>query len=157
MLKHFPRLLLVGAALLATRMVFAGTPEPRDRPYPGTVTLSVEATDLVHRIYTVHERIPVKAGELTLLFPKWLPGHHSPEGPIESLTGLHVSASGQEIEWLRDPLDVYAFHLKVPSGIEQLEVAFIYAAPFGSGRTDHPAGHVRVALERGRAVSGGIL
>ena len=76
--KHFPRLLLLGAALLATRVVFAGTPEPRDRPYPGTVTLSVEATDLVHRIYTVRERIPVKAGELTLLFPKWLPGHHGP-------------------------------------------------------------------------------
>ena len=133
MLTHFPRLLLVGAALLATRVVFAGTPEPLDRPYPGTLTLSVEATDLVHRIYTVHERIPVKAGDLTLLFPKWLPGHHSPGGPIESLTGLHVSASGHEIAWLRDPLDVYAFHLKVPSAIGQLEVAFIFAASFGSG------------------------
>ncbi len=132
MLTHFFRPLIVGAALIATRVVFAGTPEPLDRPYPGTVALSVEATDLVHRIYTVHERIPVKAGDLTLLFPKWLPGHHSPEGPIESLTGLHVSASGHEIAWLRDPLDVYAFHLKVPSGIGQLEVAFIYAAPFGS-------------------------
>jgi predicted metalloprotease with PDZ domain len=133
MLTHFPRLLIVGAALIATRVAFAGTPEPRDLPYPGTVTLSVEATDLVHRIYTVHERIPVKAGDLTLLFPKWLPGHHSPEGPIESLTGLHVSANGQEIEWLRDPLDVYAFRFKVPSGIGQLEVAFIFAASFGSG------------------------
>jgi predicted metalloprotease with PDZ domain len=133
MLTHFFRLLIVGAALLATRVVFAGTPEPLDRPYPGTVALSVEATDLVHRIYTVHERIPVKAGELTLLFPKWLPGHHSPGGPIESLTGLRVSASGHEIEWLRDPLDVYAFHLRVPSGVEELEVAFAFAAPFGSG------------------------
>jgi predicted metalloprotease with PDZ domain len=133
MLTHFSRLLIVGAALLATRVVFAGTPEPLDRPYPGTVTLSVEATDLVHRIYTVHERIPVKAGELTLWFPKWLPGHHSPGGPIESLTGLHLSASGHEIEWLRDPLDVYAFHLRVPSGVEELEVAFAFAAPFGSG------------------------
>ena len=133
MLTHFPRLLVIGAALIATRVAFAGTPEPRDLPYPGTVTLSVEATDLVHRIYTVHEHIPVKAGELTLLFPKWIPGHHSPEGQIQSLTGLHVSANGHDIEWLRDPLDVYAFHLKVPSGIGQLEVAFIYAAPFGSG------------------------
>jgi predicted metalloprotease with PDZ domain len=132
MLTHFSRLLIVGAALIATRVVFAGTPEPRDLPYPGTVTLSVEATDLVHRIYTVHERIPVKAGELTLLFPKWLPGHHSPGGPIESLTGLHVSATGHEIGWLRDPVDVYAFHLRVPSGIEELEVVFAYAAPFGS-------------------------
>ena len=133
MLTHFPRLLIAGAALIATRAVFAGIPEPRDLPYPGTVTLSVEATDLVHRIYTVHERIPVKAGDLTLLFPKWLPGHHSPEGPLESLTGLHVSANGREIEWLRDPLDVYAFHVKIPSGIGQLEVAFIFAASFGSG------------------------
>jgi len=133
MLTHFPRLLIVGAALLSVRLVLAGTPEPRDRPYPGTLTLSVEATDLAHRIYAVHERIPVRAGELTLLFPKWLPGHHGPEGPIESLTGLHVSASGQEIQWLRDPVDVYAFHLKVPSGVEQLDVAFVFAAAFGSG------------------------
>ena len=122
----------MGAALIATRVGIAGTPAPLDRPYPGTVTLSVEATDLVHRIYTVHERIPVKAGDLTLLFPKWLPGHHSPEGPIESLTGLLVSASGHEIAWLRDPLDVYAFHLRIPSGIGLLEVAFVFAAPFGS-------------------------
>jgi predicted metalloprotease with PDZ domain len=133
MLTHFRKFLVVGTALFAARVVFAGTPEPRDLPYPGTLTLSVEATDLAHRIYTVHERVPVKAGELTLLFPKWLPGYHSPTGPIESLTGLHVFASGSEIEWLRDPLDVYAFHLKVPSGVERLEVGFIFAAPFGSG------------------------
>ncbi len=134
MLTNFPRLLVVGAVLFAARMVFAGTPEPRDRPYPGTLILGVEATDLAHRTYTVHERIPVKAGELTLLFPKWLPGHHSPQGPIESLTGLHISAGGHEIAWLRDPVDIYAFHLKVPSGVEQLEVAFIFAAPFGAGK-----------------------
>ena len=36
------------------------------------------------------------------------------------MTGLHLSASGHEIEWLRDPLDVYAFHLRVPSGVEEL-------------------------------------
>ena len=70
MFTHFFRPLIVGAALIATRVVFAGTPEPLDRPYPGTVTLSVEATDLVHRIYTVHERIPRQSGRADSIVPE---------------------------------------------------------------------------------------
>jgi predicted metalloprotease with PDZ domain len=132
-LLGFPGRLVVGAAFIVTQIAFATTPEPRDRPYPDTLTLSVEATDLAHRIYTVHERIPVRAGKLTLLFPKWLPGHHGPEGPVESLSGLHFSVGGQEITWLRDPLDIYVFHLEVPAGVRELDASFIFTAPFGAG------------------------
>ena len=52
----------------------AVTPPPVDVDYPGTIRLSVDATDIAHRIMRVHEEIPVAPGPLTLLFPQWLPG-----------------------------------------------------------------------------------
>src|SRR5947209_1791232 len=55
---------------------------PRDRPFPGRINLSVDITDVQRRIVNVHETIPVSSGDITLLYPKWIPGNHSPTGPI---------------------------------------------------------------------------
>lgn len=52
-------------------------PSPRDEPYPGTIALSVDLTNVNDRVFSVHETIPVTPGELTLLYPQWLPGTHS--------------------------------------------------------------------------------
>ena len=53
-------------------------PAPRDVAYPGTIQLTVDASDVTRGIFRVHERVPVAAaGDLVLLYPKWLPGHHS--------------------------------------------------------------------------------
>jgi predicted metalloprotease with PDZ domain len=98
-------------------------------PYPGTITLDIDATDLSHRIFRTREHIPVQPGPLTLLYPRWLPGNHSPTGPIDKLAGLIVTGNGQRIEWTRDPLDVYAFNLVVPAGVSTLDVAFDYLTP----------------------------
>ena len=58
-------------------------PAARDVAYPGTIKLSVEATDLARGIIKVRETIPVAGpGPLVLLAPKWLPGNHAPRGPI---------------------------------------------------------------------------
>jgi hypothetical protein len=93
-------------------------PAPVDTPYPGTLSLSVDVTDLPHAIYNVHESIPVAGpGPLILLYPKWLPGNHSPTGPIDKLAGLKVFAGGKRLEWTRDPVDVYAFHVDAPAGV----------------------------------------
>ena len=35
-------------------------PAPQDTPYPGTIALNVDATDLSHHIFRAHETIPVK-------------------------------------------------------------------------------------------------
>lgn len=43
-----------------------------DVPYPGTITLSVDATNVNDRIFTVHETIPVKGKQVTLLYPEWI-------------------------------------------------------------------------------------
>lgn len=113
---------------------------PVDAPYPGTITLEVDATDLSHRVFQVRERIPVQSGPLTLLFPKWLPGNHADYGRVEKVAGLIITGNGQRIEWKRDPLDVYAFKLDVPAGVATLEVEFQFLSP-----TDPTQGRIVMA------------
>ena len=102
---------------------------PVDLPYPGTITLIADLTDNVHRVVAVHETIPVKTGDMTLLYPQWIPGDHSPTGPISKLGGLTVTAAGKPLTWLRDPVDMFAFHISVPSGVQSIEVEFQYLSP----------------------------
>jgi len=104
-------------------------PAARDIAYPGTIRLSVEAIDLARGIMKVRETIPVAGpGPLVLLAPKWLPGNHAPRGPIEKLANLEITANGQKLAWLRDPVDVYAFHVDVPAGAKEVEVRFLHLA-----------------------------
>ncbi len=100
-------------------------PAPQDVPYPGTVKLAVDATDLVHGIFRVHETIPVAhAGDVILLYPQWLPGNHSPSGTIDKLAGLTIHAGGAVLAWTRDPVNVFAFHIPVPNGAKSIDVDF---------------------------------
>jgi predicted metalloprotease with PDZ domain len=103
----------------------ASIPEPQDIPYPGEVRIRVDATDVNHRIFKVHESLPVKAGSrLTLLFPQWTTGDHTPNGPLDKLAGLVVKAGDKRIPWERDPVQVYAFHIAVPAGTTQLDLEY---------------------------------
>ena len=100
-------------------------PAAQDIPYPGTLKLDVDATDTERGIFRVRETIPVaKSGPMALLFPKWLPGAHSPRGEIEKLAGLVIRAGGRIVPWTRDPVDVFAFHIDVPAGARTLEAEF---------------------------------
>ena len=65
---------------------------PQDVAYPaGAITLDIDATDTGHHIFRVHEEVPVAGGQsVTLLYPRWLPGSHSPGGPIFQMAGLEV-------------------------------------------------------------------
>jgi predicted metalloprotease with PDZ domain len=116
-------------AVLAALPATATVPAPADTPYPGTITLAVDASDIEQRIFRVHEEIPVTPGPLTLLYPEWLPGNHSPSGPIRRLAGLLLHAGGKRIEWTRDPVDVFAFHLEVPAGANRLDADFQFVSP----------------------------
>ncbi|MEO5560060.1 MAG: peptidase M61 [Dokdonella sp.] len=107
----------------------AAVPRPADVPYAGTIRLSVDATDTDRRIFRVHEEMPVAAGPLTLLYPQWLPGNHAPRGPIDKLAGLVIKGNGQVIQWKRDPVEVYAFHVDVPAGIANLSIDFDFLSP----------------------------
>ena len=97
---------------------------PRDAHYPGTITLAVDATDITRHIFRVKEQIPVSGGDMTLLYPKWLPGNHSPTGRVDAVAGLIITANGKRVEWVRDPVDVFAFHVDVPAGAKTLDVEF---------------------------------
>src|ERR1700691_120017 len=84
---------------------------PKDVPYLGPIRLVVDATDLERRIFQVQETVPVRGGEsMTLLYPQWLPGNHSPTGRVDKLAGLMIHANGSVVPWVRDPVDMFAFH-----------------------------------------------
>jgi predicted metalloprotease with PDZ domain len=94
---------------------------------PAPITLTVDASEIDKRRIEARLVIPVKPGPLTLLYPKWLPGTHGPGGPIGRLGGLKLSAAGKPVAWQRDPLEMFAFHCRVPDGATVLEVELAYA------------------------------
>jgi predicted metalloprotease with PDZ domain len=114
----------------------SGIAAPTDTPYPGTIRLAVDATDVARHIFRIKEMIPVQSGALTLLYPKWVPGNHSPTGRIDLLAGLSIKGNGVALEWVRDTVDVYAFHLDVPVGVTSidLEFQFLSATEGNQGR-----------------------
>ena len=99
----------------------------------GTISLTVDATKTPQKFIPCTETIPVKPGPLTLYYPKWIPGEHSPSGPIADLTGLKFSAGGKTIPWRRDLTDVFTFHLDIPVGVDRLDASFDYLEPSGGG------------------------
>ncbi|HET7591644.1 MAG TPA: M61 family peptidase [Rhodanobacteraceae bacterium] len=102
---------------------------------PGPVALDVSLPDPGQKILYVHETMPVQPGSLTLYYPKWIPGDHSPDGPINDIMGLEFSANGKRIAWQRDELDRFTFHLTVPQGVHQLDISFQF--PSRDRVTDH--------------------
>ncbi len=102
-------------------------PAARDVPYPGTIQLNVDATDIERAIFTVRETIPVaQAGRLTLMLPKWLPGHHGPDGEPDKVAGIEFRANGQALTWMRDPIEGTAYHVDVPPGATSVEARFSF-------------------------------
>jgi predicted metalloprotease with PDZ domain len=88
-----------------------------------SIRLHVDLRDAPRNIYHARLDIPVHAGEMALVFPKWIPGNHRPSGPIGGLTGIRMEAAGQVVPWRRDPVEMYEFHVTVPGGVTTLEVS----------------------------------
>lgn len=89
-----------------------------------SIKLNVDATQAARNILHTKFTIPVRPGPLTLFYPKWIPGEHSPTGPINDLVGLKLSAGGKPVAWRRDDVEMFAFHCEVPPGADELEVSF---------------------------------
>ena len=105
--------------LLLASALFAQAPIP----------LRVDATDAARRVFHVRLTMPAKPGPMTLLYPEWIPGDHSPDGPLVQMVGLVIHAGGQVVPWKRDSVNMFAFHVEVPSGAGALDIAFDFLAP----------------------------
>jgi predicted metalloprotease with PDZ domain len=92
------------------------------------ITLSVDLSDAPRKILHAMEVMPVTAGPLTVVYPKWIPGEHGPTGPIENMTGFFITANGQPVKWERDKVDMFAYHLTVPQGVTKLEMKIDFLA-----------------------------
>src|SRR5580693_3817698 len=102
---------------------------------PPTITIFVDATSAPRKIFHAKLKIPASAGDLTLYYPKWIPGEHAPDGPLVDLAGLKFSAGGKTLKWRRDLLDGYTIHVDVPAGTNEVnaELDFLSPATFEGG------------------------
>lgn len=104
---------------------------PVDKPYVGPIDLDVNLTNLTDRVIHVRENIPVERGarELVLLYPQWIPGNHSPTGPISRVAGVLTAVDGKRVQWVRDTVNVYAFHVPLSAGAKAVSLEFDYLSP----------------------------
>lgn len=115
------RLAPLGAGLAVGALLAALVPAARASATE-PVHIAVDAREAARGVLKAHLRMPVAPGPLTLLYPKWIPGRHSPAGPITSLAGPRLQAGGRPLAWRRDAVDPYVFRLEVPAGVTELDV-----------------------------------
>ena len=114
---------------------------------PSTIVLEVDATTISRKILSARESFPVAsplAHTIDLVYPKWIPGNHAPTGPIADLVNLRFTADGKSVAWVRDPVDMFRFHIPVPAGTNLLVAdyslvgAYVAGNDFGPGNTSTP-------------------
>ena len=110
------------------------------------VKLAVDLRDASRRIYHSRMEFSVQPGPLTLVYPKWIPGEHAPNGPITDVTGVHFRANGQEISWRRDDVDLFAFHCDVPAGVSLLEATLDLLLPKEERNGGTPSSSAQLAV-----------
>jgi predicted metalloprotease with PDZ domain len=109
------RLALVFLILLTLAAAVAGQSQ---------ITLDVDAAEAYRNIIHVKETINVQAGNVDLFYPKWIPGEHAPTGTINDMVNFVVTANGKPLGWRRDDIEMFAFHITVPSGTNVIHVSF---------------------------------
>lgn len=103
------------------------------------IGLQVDLRDAPRNLYHARLQVPVHAGQVDLVFPKWIPGNHRPSGPIGGLTGLRMEAAGQPVAWNRDSIEMYEFHVTVPQGAQTLDISLDAITTLDSAGGSGPA------------------
>ncbi len=93
------------------------------------VTILVDATSATRKIFHASMKIPAAAGDLTLYYPKWIPGEHAPDGPVDDMAGLFFKANGQTLKWRRALDDGFTIHVQVPAGVIEIEAELDFLSP----------------------------
>ena len=115
-------LLLAVIAAILPSCLFA------DERHP--IGLYVDASDSARKLFHSELAIPVQPGPLTLVYPRWgIPTYEFPDAALNNIVRLKMSGNGQTIEWKRDLVDKFAFHLVVPADVKTLNVAMDVVAP----------------------------
>jgi predicted metalloprotease with PDZ domain len=94
-----------------------------------TVKISVDASEAPRKIFHAKLTIPAQPGTLTLYYPKWIPGEHAPDGPIDDLTGLKFLGNGQILKWRRDLTDNFTINVEVPAGVNEVNASLDFVSP----------------------------
>ena len=108
--------------LWSTCFVLAQTKAPSMR-------ISVDASEAPRKIFHAQLTIPASPGTLTLYYPKWIPGEHAPDGPVDDLTGLKFTGNGQILRWRRDLTDNFTINVDVPAGVNEVNASLDYVSP----------------------------
>lgn len=95
------------------------------------IRITADLTQAPRKWIHAESSIPVSPGPLTLLYPKWIPGEHMPDGPIDNDAGLIITGNGQPIRWTRDDVNMFAIHLTIPDGVSEIDLKndFLATAP----------------------------
>ena len=93
------------------------------------VTISVDATSAPRKVFHASLKIPATSGDLTLYYPKWIPGEHAPDGPVTDVAGLFFKSNGQTLKWRRDLLDGFTVHVDVPQGVTEVDADLDFLSP----------------------------
>lgn len=148
--RDFCRRLGIVALTAVSLLVLTGRIAAQTPPAPGTspaaagsrapIRIYADLSEAPRRIFHARLLFPVSPGPLTLEYPQWIPGEHGPTGPIQDLVGLKFSAAGKPLEWHRDDVDMYAFHVTIPDGVTELSVSLDYVTPAeGLGYSSGPS------------------
>jgi predicted metalloprotease with PDZ domain len=95
------------------------------------IRIELDASQAESGLLHSHMTIPATAGTLTLAYPKWIPGEHAPGGPLSQVIRLSFSANGKPLTWTRDDLDIFVFHVEVPSDVTQIQADLDFACVLG--------------------------
>jgi predicted metalloprotease with PDZ domain len=113
-IAHCPRFVFVWLAFLLLPAAAFAQQQP--------IRLRVDASEAPRKIYHAELMIPAAPGPMNLFYPKWIPGEHAPTGPITDLSGLKISSHGQDLQWKRDSVEMFAFRINVPAGADSVVV-----------------------------------
>ncbi|HZQ95537.1 MAG TPA: hypothetical protein VFA67_11045 [Candidatus Sulfotelmatobacter sp.] len=114
--------LLIVIGLVSPAILFASN--------QSAISLYVDASDSARKLFHSELAIPVRPGPLTLVYPRWgIPTYEFPAALLNNIVRLKMSGNGQTIEWKRDLVDKFSFHVVVPDNVEVLNVAMDVVAP----------------------------
>jgi predicted metalloprotease with PDZ domain len=101
---------------------------PANLPAEGpTLQVEVDARELARRLVHADIRIPCQPGPLRLWYPKWIPGCHGADGPLQNVGGFRVETTdGKPISWKRDEVELFCVHCDVPAGVSEIRAHLDY-------------------------------